>query len=31
MLLDALGLSPEIVRGARTGPPVKRPRKRRAA
>jgi hypothetical protein len=31
MLLAALGLSPEIVRGARTGAPVKRPRKRRAA
>jgi hypothetical protein len=31
MLLSALGLSPEIVRGARVGTPVKRPRKRRAA
>jgi hypothetical protein len=30
-LLAALGLGPEVVRAARTGVPVKRPRKRRAA
>jgi hypothetical protein len=31
MLLAALGLGPDVVRAARTGAPVKRPRKRRVA